>query len=93
MKGAVLWTRAGNLPLHSEIRGKLDFTRFHSYQDSYEWIQVVNQAASTACCSFKEAETQNLSLKSQQNKAVCLAKVSDAVWEIPTELWSDTGGK
>ena len=28
--------RAGILPLHSEIRGKLDFTRFHSYQDWYE---------------------------------------------------------
>ena len=28
--------RAGILPLHSETRGKLDFTRFHSYQDWYE---------------------------------------------------------
>ena len=74
--------RGESLSLHSEMRGKLDFTRFHSCQDSYEWIQVVNQAASTACCSLKEAETQNLSLESQQNEAVCLAKLSDAVGEI-----------
>ena len=47
---------------------------------------VVNQAASEVCCSLKEAETQNLSLKSQQNEAVCLAKLSDAVGEITSPL-------
>ena len=79
--------RAGNLPLHSETRGKLDFTRFHSYQDWYEWNQVVNQAASEVCCSLKEAETQNLSLESQQNKAVCLKKISDSAGRFPPWLW------
>ena len=83
---AGLRNRAGILPLHSETRGKLDFTRFHSYQDWYEWNQVVNQAASEVCCSLKEAETQNLSLKSQQNKAVCLKKVSDTAGRIPAWL-------